>query len=70
MRAERKKAKADGAVFYSIENDPQVWDIPDQRKALEKEGIPSIYFKKQQYLIPDIQSVKTRINEFIESIKR
>jgi benzoyl-CoA reductase/2-hydroxyglutaryl-CoA dehydratase subunit BcrC/BadD/HgdB len=63
-------AKAQGVIFNSMENDSQAWDIPDEIKALEEKGIPSLYLKKQPYLITDPESTRASIKEFIRDIKK
>ncbi|MBN1366548.1 MAG: 2-hydroxyacyl-CoA dehydratase [Dehalococcoidales bacterium] len=63
-------AKAQGAVFYSVEYDSQAWDIPDEIKTLETKGIPSLYLKKQPYLVAEIETLKANIKEFITAVQR
>lgn len=60
--------KAQGVVFNLLEfDDYQRWEIPDQIKTLEKEGIPALYLKGQPYLISEPELVKTEVRKFIES---
>jgi benzoyl-CoA reductase/2-hydroxyglutaryl-CoA dehydratase subunit BcrC/BadD/HgdB len=59
-------ARAQGAIFYSMENDPQAWDIPDEIKKLNEKGIPSLYLKNQPYLISQPDLTRANIKEFIE----
>ena len=45
-------AQAQGVLFYIYEWDTaQVWDYPEQDKALKAKGIPAICFMAQKYLI-------------------
>jgi len=65
------EAKAQGAIFYISDFDyAQTWDYPDQKKALEDKGIPSICFKHQEYLLadPEREQLKTGTEEFIKGI--
>lgn len=66
------EAKAQGAIFYHNEWDFAVtWDHPDLKKEMEKNGIPTICFKKKQYLISNSEreKLKTDIAEFINSLE-
>jgi benzoyl-CoA reductase/2-hydroxyglutaryl-CoA dehydratase subunit BcrC/BadD/HgdB len=70
-RQKAVEAKAQGAIFYISEFDyAQIWDFPDQKKALEEKGIPTICFKDQKYLLSDTERerLKTSIGEFIKRV--
>jgi benzoyl-CoA reductase/2-hydroxyglutaryl-CoA dehydratase subunit BcrC/BadD/HgdB len=62
------EAKVQGVIFNIMENDSQAWDIPDEIKALEEKGIPSLYLKNQPYLITNPEDLKASITDFIKSI--
>lgn len=65
------EAKAHGVVFYISEWDyAQIWEYPDQKKALEGKGIPTICFKHQKYLLsdPERERLKTGVQEFISGL--
>ena len=65
------EAKAQGVIFFFNEWDcVETWDYPDQKKALEEKGIPTICFKEQRYLLsePDSEQLKTLVEEFIGGI--
>jgi len=65
------EAKVQGTIFFINEWDhvPN-WDYPDQKKALEEKGIPSICFKEQKYLLSDPERgrLKTSTEEFVKGI--
>ncbi|MBN1849559.1 MAG: 2-hydroxyacyl-CoA dehydratase, partial [Deltaproteobacteria bacterium] len=60
--------KAQGVIFNIYKNDAQAWEVPNQVKALEKKGIPSLYLKEQPYRISDAESLRKTIKQFIESL--
>jgi len=64
------EAKAQGVIFNVMANDSQAWDIPDEIKALEEKGIPSLYLKNQPYMITDPEELKASIANFIKFILR
>jgi benzoyl-CoA reductase/2-hydroxyglutaryl-CoA dehydratase subunit BcrC/BadD/HgdB len=62
-------AKAQGAIFYVYRGDePQRWDIPDERAALEKHGIPSLYLAEQPYGVADSEALRRQIAQFIAGL--
>ncbi|MFC1532047.1 2-hydroxyacyl-CoA dehydratase subunit D [Thermodesulfobacteriota bacterium] len=64
-----KESKAQGVIFYIFEWDGgATWDYPDQKSALEKEGVPTVLFKDQKYLLSEPGPLKTYIEKFIEAI--
>ncbi|MFC1867274.1 2-hydroxyacyl-CoA dehydratase subunit D [Thermodesulfobacteriota bacterium] len=66
------EAKAQGAVFFIDEWDyAQAWDYPDLKEALEANGIPTVCFKKQKYLLSDSERerLKIGIEDFIKKIE-
>jgi benzoyl-CoA reductase/2-hydroxyglutaryl-CoA dehydratase subunit BcrC/BadD/HgdB len=65
-------AKAQGTIFFLLEWDPALaWDQPDQEKALKVEGIPSLCFHAQKYLLSgsDLAILKKDIEQFVEAIR-
>jgi benzoyl-CoA reductase/2-hydroxyglutaryl-CoA dehydratase subunit BcrC/BadD/HgdB len=63
------ESKAQGVVFNIYDWDPaQIWDYPEQKKALEAKGIPTLRFMEQKHLISDTNLRKTSIEKFIETI--
>jgi benzoyl-CoA reductase/2-hydroxyglutaryl-CoA dehydratase subunit BcrC/BadD/HgdB len=63
------ESKARGVVFYISEWDPaQIWDYPEQKKALEAKGVPTVCFMHQKYLISDVKPLETGIEKFVGSI--
>ena len=67
------EAKVQGALFFFLEWDnAPAWEYPDQKKALEEKGIPTICFEMQKYLLSDTdkEQIETSLERFIESIGR
>ena len=67
------EAKAQGVIFFFLEWDnAPAWEYPDQKKALEEKGIPTLCFEMQKYLLSDTdkKQIKTRIEQFVEAIGR
>jgi benzoyl-CoA reductase/2-hydroxyglutaryl-CoA dehydratase subunit BcrC/BadD/HgdB len=68
-----KKANARSVVFYLMEGDPApTWDVPNQKKELDKNNIPSFNLSNQKYFSREIskQDIKSTINKFIDSISK
>lgn len=64
-----KAARAQGVVFFHLQNDdPVAWDYPDQKRALEAQGIPVLTLFDQDYELRDAAQVRTRIAEFIQQL--
>jgi benzoyl-CoA reductase/2-hydroxyglutaryl-CoA dehydratase subunit BcrC/BadD/HgdB len=67
------EAKTQGVLFFFLEWDnAPAWEYPDQKKALEEKGIPTICFEMQKYQLSatDKKQIKTSIERFIESIDK
>jgi benzoyl-CoA reductase/2-hydroxyglutaryl-CoA dehydratase subunit BcrC/BadD/HgdB len=67
------ETKVQGALFFFLEWDnAPAWEYPDQKKALEEKGIPTICFEMQKYQLSatDKKQIKTSIERFIESIDK
>jgi benzoyl-CoA reductase/2-hydroxyglutaryl-CoA dehydratase subunit BcrC/BadD/HgdB len=63
------EAKAQGVVFFILESDDAPsWDYPEQRKALEQQGIPSLCIDMQPYQLTDTESVRRKIESFLGNI--
>ncbi len=65
------EAKAQGMIFFFLEWDNALaWEYPDQKKALEEKGIPTVCFEMQKYLLsdPERERLRTRIEQFVEAI--
>lgn len=65
------EAKTQGVLFFFLEWDnAPAWEYPDQKKALEEKGIPTICFEMQKYLLSDTdkEQIETSLERFIESI--
>lgn len=62
-------SKARGVIFYVYALDgAEALETPDKIKALEAKGIPSLYLKKQPYLISDQDQLKNSVDSFINGI--
>jgi bcr-type benzoyl-CoA reductase subunit C len=65
-----KKYKADGVVMCMMKFcDPEEYDYPILKKALEKEGIPHLYLEIDQQMGDD-QQARTRIQSFAEMLRQ
>jgi benzoyl-CoA reductase/2-hydroxyglutaryl-CoA dehydratase subunit BcrC/BadD/HgdB len=67
------EAKAQGVLFFFLEWDnAPAWEYPDQKKALEENGIPTLCFEMQKYQLLDIdkKQIKTSLQRFIEPVGR
>lgn len=63
------EAKAQGVIFFILESDDAPsWDYPEQRKALEQLGIPTLCIDRQPYALSDIEGLKSRIQVFLGRI--
>jgi len=64
------EAQAQGVIFnVNLFDEIQAWETPEEIKALKEKGIPSLYLKDQPYRITDPSALKTRIEEFVKSIR-
>lgn len=65
------KSRARGVIFYVYALDgAEALETPDKIKALEAKGIPSLYLKKQPYLISGQDQLKNSVDSFISGIAR
>jgi benzoyl-CoA reductase/2-hydroxyglutaryl-CoA dehydratase subunit BcrC/BadD/HgdB len=67
------RAKSRGAIFFFLEWDSSpAWDYPDQKKALEEKGIPTLCFETQTYLLSDADKthLKTKVGHWLETVSR
>jgi benzoyl-CoA reductase/2-hydroxyglutaryl-CoA dehydratase subunit BcrC/BadD/HgdB len=67
-----KEAKAQGAVFFISEYDyTESFDYPNIKSALEENGIPTLCFHDQKYLLDDAarRRLQTGIEGFVGSLK-
>jgi benzoyl-CoA reductase/2-hydroxyglutaryl-CoA dehydratase subunit BcrC/BadD/HgdB len=63
-------AKAQAEIFFHIKYDDAVgWDYPDQKKELEKHGIPVLVFEEQQYKIMNSDEIKNKTRAFLDTIE-
>jgi len=67
------EAKTQGVIFFFLEWDnAPAWEYPDQKKALEEKGIPTLCFEMQKYLLSDInkKQIKTGLEQFVEDLNK
>ncbi len=63
------QAGVEGAIFFILSGDnPASWDYPEQRKALEAHGIPTLCLPWQPYAGGDIDDLRARIEPFVKAI--
>jgi len=66
------EAKAQGVIFFFLEWDSApAWDYPDQKKALEEKGLPTLCFDMQKYWLSDSEKkqLKVGVEQFMEAIR-
>ncbi|MBU9723177.1 MULTISPECIES: 2-hydroxyacyl-CoA dehydratase subunit D [Bacillaceae] len=64
-------AKAQGVIsFIYRSDDAPSWDFPEQKKILDKLGIPVLLLDKQDYKVADEKGLRKKLNQFIDEIKR
>ena len=66
------EARAQGVVFFIYEWDPApAWDLPDQKKALDAMGIPTLSFDAQKYSLSELEkkAIKDGVQRFVETIR-
>jgi benzoyl-CoA reductase/2-hydroxyglutaryl-CoA dehydratase subunit BcrC/BadD/HgdB len=62
-------AKAQGVIFFHILYDDAVgWDYPDQKKELEKLGIPVLVLQDQLYSLPNKDEIAEKVSAFIKTL--
>jgi benzoyl-CoA reductase/2-hydroxyglutaryl-CoA dehydratase subunit BcrC/BadD/HgdB len=63
------EAGAEGAIFFILSGDhPASWDYPEQRRALEAHGIPTLLLPWQPYAGADAAEIRARIEPFVSAI--
>jgi benzoyl-CoA reductase/2-hydroxyglutaryl-CoA dehydratase subunit BcrC/BadD/HgdB len=66
-----KDADVQGTIFFLLEwDDAPAWDYPVQKKILEENGIPTLCFRMQKYLLSDTERMKSEIESFVDSIRK
>jgi len=62
---------AQGVIAFIYEaDDAPSWDFPDQRGALEAEGIPVLLLDRQPYNLDQTDELRKRVDAFVSSITR
>lgn len=57
------------AFIYDADDAPS-WDFPEQRQALESEGIPALLLDRQPYKVVETNELRDRVDAFVGSIAR
>ncbi|HEU0167951.1 MAG TPA: 2-hydroxyacyl-CoA dehydratase family protein [Chloroflexota bacterium] len=66
-----RAARADGAIFFVYEGDGvHVWDTPDELRAFEQAGIPTLYLGRQAYGLGDPEPLRREIDRFLSEPAR
>ena len=69
VRRRARAAQADGVVFHVYRHDDhELFDVPEKRRALEAEGLPTLYLQEQPYRIADPAPVKDAVSSFIAGL--
>jgi benzoyl-CoA reductase/2-hydroxyglutaryl-CoA dehydratase subunit BcrC/BadD/HgdB len=64
-------AHVDGAIFFVLRADAgHIWDTPDEIRALDENGIASLYLKDQPYWISRPDELRATVDGFVASIRR
>jgi benzoyl-CoA reductase/2-hydroxyglutaryl-CoA dehydratase subunit BcrC/BadD/HgdB len=64
------EAKAQAEIFYQFQrDDPLAWDYPDQKRELEKRGVPILLLESQEYKISAPERLRDRIEAFVKTIR-
>jgi benzoyl-CoA reductase/2-hydroxyglutaryl-CoA dehydratase subunit BcrC/BadD/HgdB len=62
-------AKVEAVIFFIEEHDDTFgWDYPDQMKALDRLGIPSLYLPFQSYRSPDTAAQEKAVRNFLDGL--
>ena len=71
LLAKVRACGAQGVIFYILDlDDAPSWDYPEQRRALEKLGIPVLLFERQPYRLENIPELCRQVKAFVEAISK
>jgi benzoyl-CoA reductase/2-hydroxyglutaryl-CoA dehydratase subunit BcrC/BadD/HgdB len=63
-------ASVQAVVFYHDEHDDTLgWDYPDQKRALDQRGVPSVFLKQQSYRSPDSEAQREAVRALLEQVR-
>ena len=63
-------ADVDAAIFWVAQTDGiRMWEVPDERRALEARGIPSLYLQEQPYRVADPGPVREQVSAFLATLR-
>ena len=64
-----RAARASGVIFHVYRHDDhELFDVPETRRALEADGLPTLYLQEQPYRIADPGPVKAAVSSFIAGL--
>ena len=71
VRRRARAAKADGVVFnVHRHDDHELFDVPEKRRALEADSLPTLYLQEQPYRLADPAPVQAAVSAFIAGLGR
>jgi len=63
------EARVNGVIFLILQSEnPPSWDYPEQRYALEAQGIPTLCLPWQPYALNDIEALGADVESFIQTL--
>ena len=66
-----ERAQVEGVIFVHDEWDDTLgWEYPDQKKALDARGIPSLFLKRQPYFTPDETAQTALVQSFVQRVSQ
>ncbi len=69
--AQVRACEARGVIFFMLDlDDAPSWDFPEQRRALEKIGVPVLLLERQPYRLDDVQGLRQQVETFVDAIGR
>ena len=64
------EARAEAAIFFDLEHETaQVWETPDEIRALAEHGIPSLHLREQPYRLADPATLREQIEAFLAPLQ-
>jgi benzoyl-CoA reductase/2-hydroxyglutaryl-CoA dehydratase subunit BcrC/BadD/HgdB len=69
LTGEVKRSGAEGVIFYIYKSDdPALWEYPEERRALEEMGVPTLVLQNQPYGLDEAAAseLRTKISEFVQ----
>jgi benzoyl-CoA reductase/2-hydroxyglutaryl-CoA dehydratase subunit BcrC/BadD/HgdB len=64
------QARAEAAIFFDLEHETaQVWETPDEVRALGEHGIPSLHLREQPYRLADPAALRQQVEAFLAPLR-